>query len=321
MNWLNFNMKVMKSINIFRKVIWAILITMSCQVSFAQQEPLYTQYMFNTQTMNPAYVGTWQTLGFMALARDQWVGIPGAPNTQTFSIQSPFKNENVAVGLDLVHDVIGLEKRFSLYGDYSYRLKATMNTDLRLGIKFGFTNYSNNLNSYDLVTPGDPMFMGEIKTKIMPNFGIGGFLSNPNYYVGFSIPKIINNDFKNDVNNFSTEAEIRHYYLIAGYIFNMSENLKFKPTFLTKVTSNSPVQMDFTANFLLKESVWLGVMYRTGDAVGFLAQWVFKNKLRLGYAVDFSTSKLGKYNQGTHEVMISYEINFLKNEFTSPRYY
>jgi len=311
----------MKSKLISSKSIWAGMLFLLCNSVLAQQEPMYTQYMFNTQNINPAYAGSWQTLGFMVLSRYQWTGINDAPSTQTFSLQTPFKNENVAIGLNVLNDQYGLEKRFSLFGDYSYRLRAGIKTDLRLGLKIGFTNYSNNLSAYNLVSGNDPRFQGEIDTKLMPNFGVGAFFSNPKYYFGFSVPKLINNEFKNNYNNFSTQAEIRHLYLIAGYVFNFSENIKFKPTLLTKVTANSPVQADFSANFLFKEKIWLGAMYRSGDAVGFLAQWIFNNKLRIGYAVDFSTSKLGNYNHGTHEVMVSYEINYLKNIFTSPRYF
>jgi len=288
-------------------LLMSIVLLMSTSV-FAQQEPTYTQYMFNTQTVNPAYAGSWGTTGFMALAREQWTGIDGAPSTQTFSFQTLHKNKNVGLGLNVINDRYGLEKRLSVFGDYSYLVKMDEELKLRLGLKLGFSSYSNNLNEYTVIDESDPRFMGEIGQNFMPNFGVGGFLYKDNYYIGLSIPKLVNNEFKNDFNNLSVQAEIRHLFLMGGYIFDLSEDLKFKPTAIGKFTSGVPVQFDFTTNFLIKERVWLGAMFRTGDAFGFLAQWVINNNLRFGYSVDFSTSKLSSYNNGTHEIMVSYEI-------------
>lgn len=293
-------------------------------VSKAQQDPMYTQYMFNAQTINPAYTGTWESLSFMVLARQQWVGIEGAPQTYTFSMQVPMNNEKVAWGLNVINDKVGLEKRFLIFGDYSYMLKLTDKTNLRLGLKGGFTNYSNNLNEYN--TGGyDPMFEGQIDQKLMPNFGVGAFMWGDKYYVGFSIPKIINNTFKNDYENFSVHSELRHYYLSAGMVFDLGDNVKFKPTALAKASFakefGTPLQADFTANFLLKEKLWLGAMYRTGAAFGGIVQWIFNNGLRVGYAYDMATTNMRQYNNGTHEIMVSYELKFLKKDYTSPRYF
>lgn len=287
----------------------------------AQQEPNYTQYMFNTQTVNPAYAGTWESMGFMVLAREQWVGFENAPSTQTFTFQTLNRNKKVGLGLSIVNDKFGLEKRLAVYGDYSYLVKLDEELKLRLGLKLGFSNYSNNLTSYDLIDETDPRFQGEIDQKFMPNFGVGAFLYKSNYYVGLSVPKIIQNDFKENYNNYSAQAEIRHFYLIGGYVFNLSENLKFKPTVLSKVTTGAPLQLDVTANFLIAERFWLGAMVRTGDSFGFIAQWIVNKNLRFGYAIDFTTTKLQNYSDGTHEIMVSYELKSLKEIFVSPRYF
>jgi type IX secretion system PorP/SprF family membrane protein len=297
--------------------------------SEAQQDPMYTQYMFNTQTINPAYAGTWDALSFMVLGRQQWAGLEGAPQTYTFSMQAPLKNERVALGLNLISDKIGLEKRFYMFGDYSYLLPINEGMKLRLGLKGGFTNYSNNLSEYQTNAPGsgivDPTFQGEIDQKFAPNFGIGGFLYGKKYYVGLSIPKVINTEFENNYNNFSVSAELRHYFLMAGLIVDLGENLKFKPTMLTKATFSSdfgaPVQLDLTASFLIKERFWLGAMYRTGDSFGFIAQWIIDKKMRIGYAYDYTTTNLQNFHSGSHEIMVSYELRFLKEMFASPRYF
>ena len=305
-----------------------ILITLGTLIivtnnSFAQQDPMYTQYMFNTQTINPAYAGSWNSVGFQVLARQQWAGWEGAPKTYTFSIQAPLKNEAVALGLNVISDKVGLENRFSLFGDYSYKIMLTNSTQLRFGIKGGFTNYSNNFESYTLYPDGieDPLFQGAIENKFLPNFGVGAFLQKEKLYIGLSIPKMIQNDFENNYNNYSGIADIRHYFLIAGYVMDLGENLKFKPTMLTKVTIGAPVEIDLSANFLLKEKLWLGGMYRTGDAVGFIIQWIFDKNLRIGYAFDYSTSNLQNFHNGTHEIMVSYELRLITKKFVSPRYF
>jgi len=306
-----------------------LLIVASGLTSTAQQDPMYTQYMFNQQTINPAYAGTWESVSFMVLGRQQWVGIEGAPQTYTFSMQAPLKNERIALGLNVISDKIGLENRFYMFGDYSFLVPIDEKNKLRLGLKAGFTNYSNNLSEYETNAPGsgmiDPVFMGEIDKKLVPNFGIGGFLYGKKYYVGFSIPKILNVDFENNYNNLTVTSEMRHYFLNAGLVFDLGENVKFKPTMLTKATFSSetgaPVQMDLTANFLLMERFWLGAMYRTGDSFGFIAQWIIDRKLRIGYAYDFTTTNLNNFQSGTHEIMVSYEMRFLKEMFASPRYF
>jgi len=314
--------------NNIKKFIIILILLIATKISIAQQEPMYTQYLFNTQIINPAYTGTWESLGFLVLGRHQWVDMPGAPRTYTFAMQTPAgKKEKVALGLSVISDVIFKEKRFGLFADYSYKLKIDeKGTWLRLGLKAGFTNYSHNFNDYNLVSTNDNQFQGEADHKFMPNFGVGVFLSNKQkYYIGFSIPKIIQNNFDLNINNYSTQAELRHFYMTGGLVFNLSEDVKFKPTGLLKLSLGSPVQFDLTANFLLKEKLWLGAMFRTklktGGSYGFISQWIFNNKLRIGYAIDFATGNIGNYAGLTHEVMISYQITTLKETIISPRYF
>ena len=206
-----------------------------------------------------------------------------------------------------------------MFGDYSYGFQVTENSLLRLGLKAGFSNYRNSLTEY-IQYPGelDPTLQGDIDNHLIPNFGVGTFLLSDNYYIGFSIPEIIKNTIDNNYNNV-TLNDVRSLFLIAGYVFDLSEYLQFKPTFLTKAALGKSVQFDFSANFLLGEKIWLGAMYRTGDAFGLIAQWIFDKKLRIGYGFDFTTSKLQKFNNGTHEVMVSYEISIKKRELSNPR--
>ncbi len=293
------------------------------QLSFAQQDPMYTQYMFNLQTVNPAYAGSWESMGFMVLTRQQWVGFDGAPTSQTFTFQTPLNKENIGLGVTVVNDKIGLEKRFTVGVDYSYRIKLNNKVSFRFGLKGGFTNYNNNLSRYKLDSKNTPddYFQGEVDQKFMPNVGVGAFLYAKNFYIGASAPKLIENKFENNINNYSSYAELRHFFLTGAYVFDLSKDLKFKPTMLTKATLGSPAQVDLSANFLIKEKFWLGGTYRTGDSFGFIAQWIFDKKLRVGYAIDFTTTELRSYHNGIHEIMVSYELNFLKTRISSPRYF
>ena len=290
-------------------------------LSKGQQDPMYTQYIFNLQTVNPAYVGYWQTTGVTLLTRDQWVGLNGHPTTQTFSFQTPLRNENVGIGFNVVIDKVGLEKRLLVNLDYSYQIHLSENTSLRFGLKGGFTNYTNNLSQYVQSDPNDPLFQGTVENKFMPNAGVGLFLSSEKYYLSLSLPKIIENKYQSNVNNFSTTSEVRHFFFGGGLLLNLSQNIKFKPSFMTKSVAGAPFEYDLSLNFLLAEKFWIGAMYRSGDAVGGIAQWIISNKLRFGYAYDFTTSGLRNYQKGVHEVMISYEFVYSKRRYISPRYF
>ena len=302
-----------------RKALLVSLILSSSLISVGQRDPMYTQYIFNMQTINPAYAGTWQSIGFIALSRLQWVGIQGAPSTQTLSIQTPFKSENVGLGFNIVHDEIGMENRLLVNFDYSYRISISDASSLRFGIKGGFTNYSNPLGLYTTYDPNDPNFQGYIDNRFMPNVGVGTFLYSNRYYLGLSVPKLVQARFKETEGNYATLSELREIYFSGGLVFDLSPNVKFKPTFITKYSQAAPFQFDISANFLFNEKLWLGAMYRSGDAVGVVVQWIIQNRFRIGYSADFSTTDIRRYHKGVHEVMVSYEIDWHK--FISPRYF
>jgi len=308
---------------ILKRATLATLMIIGALLSKAQQDPMYTQYIFNLQTVNPAYVGYWQTIGLTAISRHQWVGLEGHPTTQTFSFQTPLRSQNVGIGLNVVLDKIGLEKRLSVSFDYSYKVLLSENTALRFGIKGGFTNYSHNLTEYNQYpdNQSDPVFQTNIDNKFMPNVGVGLFLSSPRYFLSLSLPGIIENNYQSNVNNYSSRSELRHVFFAGGMMFDLSENVKFKPTFMTKMVTGSPFEYDLSANFLLAEKFWVGGMYRSGDSFGAIAQWIINKKLRLGYAYDFTTSDLRNYQNGVHEIMISFEFVYAKHIIISPRYF
>src|SRR5690554_774010 len=287
---------------------------------FAQQEPSYTQYNFNIQVINPAYAGVWENLGFMVLGRHQWAGMEGAPTTYSLSVQSPTRNRNVALGVNILNDKAGMQNQTMINADYSYRLQLNDDNYVRLGIKGGVTGYTVNFSDH-VGYPGDepdPVFMGDNDMRILPNFGVGAYLYSEDYYLGVSVPKILSNKVNYEHTNFSTLAEIQHLYLMGGYIYEISKEVQFKPTMLTRYTWGAPLIVDLSANFLLSEKVWLGANYRLGDSFGLVAQWILENNIRIGYGVDISTSSLRSLHSGTHEVMISYEIRS-RRRWSSPR--
>lgn len=309
----------MKIANKIRKAVLALMIIGGPLCSIGQQDPMYTQYIFNLQTINPAYVGSWETMGFLALSRQQWVGFKGHPTTQTFSFQTPLSTQNVGIGFDVVSDKAGPIRRIMVNLDYSYRIMLNTNTSLRFGLKGGFSNYNNDVGSLEPYPDGTPdeVLLGLVENEFMPNFGFGVFLSSPRYYLSLSLPRLL----QESKGNFSTMSDIRQLYFAGGIVFNISDNVKFKPTFMTKAVVGSPFQYDISANFLLAEKFWIGGMYRSGDAFGAIAQWIINSRFRIGYAADFPLTDMKNYQHGIHEVMLSYEIAFTKRRFVSPRYF
>lgn len=306
-----------------RKIGLLLMFILSILFAKGQQDPMFTQYIFNLQTINPAYAGSWQSIGFTAMTRLQWIGLKGHPNTQTFSFQTPLKKENVGIGMNIVDDRYGFEKKLSVNLDYSYMLHLSESTSLRLGVKGGFTSYSNNLYDYQPYPDDqtDPVFQETINNRFMPNFGFGLYLLSPGYYVSLSMPRILENKYLSNINNYSTRSEVNHFFLAGGLIIDLSESIKFKPTFLTQMVKGAPLQYDLSANFLFAEKLWLGGMIRSGDALGAVAQWIIHRNFRIGYAYDFTTTDLRNYQNGVHEVMVSYEFVYTKKKFVSPRYF
>ncbi|GAP69148.1 Bacteroidetes-specific putative membrane protein [Bacteroidales bacterium 6E] len=289
----------------------------------AQQDPIFTQYMFNIQAVNPAYAGMWEKIGFISLVRKQWAGIEKSPFTQMVSFHSPVFNEYAGIGLNVINDRFAYEERLSIFADYAYELLVTPEKRLRLGMKFGFMNYKNPLRRYQLYPDYifDPAFQEDIDLKFLPNFGIGVFYYDENFYVSASIPKLVKNDFVENRNNYSSLAEVRHFYMSGGYVFTLNPNLKFKPTAMMRGALGAPVQIDLSANFMLNDRLWLGAMVRTGDALCFVAQWIFNNNIRIGYAMDITFTEIYRHQNGTYEFTLSYDVDFYGRSYLRSRYF
>ena len=308
-----------------RYIITILMVVLFTCKGFSQLDPTLTQYMFNMQTINPAYAGMWEKIGFSTLVRKQWVGIDNTPLTEVISLHSPLKNEFVGVGLNVMNDHFGKENSLSIFGDYSYEISLTPHTMLRLGLKFGFMNYKNPLTQYELYPDNkyDEAFAEDVDLKFLPNFGIGAFLYDEDFYVHFSIPKLIENDFKTNYNNYSTQAVIRTLYLGGGYVFKFrtTNQVIFKPTMMLRATWNQPLQLDIGANVMLMDRLWLGGLLRTGDALCFTSQLILSNNLRLGFAFDITYTEIYPYQYGTYEFSLGYDIDFYGRSYLRSKYF
>jgi len=306
-------------------LILAIALTAAFS-SYAQQDAMFTHYMFNTLAINPAYAGSRDALTITALHRSQWVGFEGAPVTQTLTIHSPV-NDKIGLGLSVLNDKIGPTQTTSLNGDFSYTIKVSKKGKLAFGLKGGFNLMQGDLNTISLDQKDDISFANNVESEFLPNFGFGLYYYTTKWYVGLSAPKILENDFNanNSAGGTDDSNEQRHYFLIAGTVFNLNKDgsLKLKPTTFVKVTNGAPVEVDLTGMLIIKDKVEIGLMYRTGDAAGVLLGYNFTDQLRFGYSFDWSfANTTGKYNSGSHEVMLRYDFIYKnKAKIRSPRYF
>ena len=291
--------------------------------TFAQQDPLYTQYMFNTLAINPGYAGTRDVLSLMVLSRHQWVGFDGAPSTQTFTANSPVTNKNIGLGLSVMYDKIGPTRQTGMYFDYSFQVKTSKNSRLSFGLKGGGNFYQLDMAELKRLTPyEDPAYSEPNVSKFLPNFGVGIYFYSKNFYLGASVPKLLENKLSGDaVETHQGGKETRHYYLMTGAVVNISRSVKFKPSMLARLTSAAPFSLDLNANFLFVDRVWVGAMYRVSESFGGIVQFLITPQFRIGYAYDMNTSELQNYNSGTHEIMLNYEFNFKKDRVQNPRYF
>lgn len=288
--------------------------------TWAQQDPLFSQYMFNTLAFNPAYAGSGDVFTVMALSRHQWVGFDGAPATQTFVAHTPLRNQNLAIGVSAMNDRIGPTRQTGGFLDLAYRIRTGTNTRLAFGLKGGVNSFAADLASLSTVVPDQANV--SVQSRLMPNFGFGLFWHSDRYYVGLSAPKLLENELVPASSGvITTSNEARHYFLMAGYVLDLGRDLKFKPSLMARVVEGAPAAVDVNANFLLRERIWLGAMYRLGNAFGLLGQYQVNDQLRIGYAFDLTTTRLGAYNAGTHEIMLSYDFRFIKGRTVSPRYF
>ena len=286
----------------------------------AQQDPLYSQYMFNTLAVNPGYAGSADIFTVMALSRHQWVGFTGAPATQTVLAHTPLPARSMAMGLSLLNDKVGPTRQTGGYVDFAYRIRTGKSSRLAFGLKGGANLYQADLASLSSVDPDQANV--SIAGKALPNFGFGLYWHGPRFYAGLSAPKLLENDIDAvQAAGIVTAAERRHYFLVGGYVIDIDRSTRFRPSVMVRMVDGAPLSIDLNANFLFRDRIWLGGMYRVGNSFGLLGQYQVNDQFRIGYAFDLTTTSIGAYNGGTHEVMLNYDLRFFTGRTVSPRYF
>ncbi|MAO10709.1 MAG: hypothetical protein CMC07_07470 [Flavobacteriaceae bacterium] len=305
-----------------------VLILLGSFSSNAQQDPQYTQYMYNTQIVNPAYAGSRDALSFGLLLRTQWVGLEGAPKTGTFTVNSPIGVlDNMGLGLSIVRDEIGPAVESNVNIDYSYTINTSDEAELSFGLKAGLDLLDVNFNRLNIFDQGD-IFEDNIDNKLQPQIGAGVYYNTDRFYAGLSVPNFLTTkhfdestledfNFDNDV----APAERLHYFLIAGYVFDINENLKFKPATLVKAVSGSPLQWDASANFLIYDKLTLGASYRWSAALSAMAGFQVSDQIFIGFGYDYQTTDIEEFSDGSYEVFLRFDLFNKPERVLTPRFF
>lgn len=289
----------------------------------AQQDPMFTQYLQNPLTVNPAYAGSTDALTVVALSRIQWAGFAGAPRTNNISIHSPIQDRNIGVGLNIINDNIGPVSQTGFYADASYKLQLAPNASLRLGLRAGGSVFSAKIGTLKLNDQDDIAFSQNVSGKFLPNVGFGAYFSTDKVFFGLSAPRLLANEitFDNNVTTKRAYRESRHLFVTGGGLFKLSPSVNIKPAVSVRYVGGAPLSIDLQTNFQFSEKFWLGAMYRVNDAVGGLFQLQVNDQFRFGYSYDFNISALNKANSGSHEIMLTYDFIYRRANIKSPRYF
>jgi type IX secretion system PorP/SprF family membrane protein len=291
----------------------------SVQFSVAQQEPLYSQYMFNALPLNPAYAGSHEHLSATVIAKKQWLKIDGAPATQTLSVHAPVNKARMGLGLTAINDKIGVTSHTGLYAAYAYRIKFKKSI-LSLGLQAGFTNYISRFSQLEVRTPNDPAFATDDVRFFLPNFGGGVYYYSSRFYAGFSVPHILDH-LGRKTNVAMNAVQLQHYFFTTGFVAKLSNQLKIKPSLLVRAISGAPIQADLNTTFIINEVLWLGVSYRTRTSLNFIVQAMLTDQLSLGYAYDAALNNIRTVNTASHELMLNYRFVYFRKNVIAPRYF
>ncbi|WP_438965253.1 PorP/SprF family type IX secretion system membrane protein [Flavobacterium sp.] len=292
---------------------------------YSQQDSQFTQYMYNTININPAYAGSRGVMSVFGLYRNQWVGLDGAPVTMAGSFNTPIANSNIGLGLSVLKDEIGPSDETSVSADISYSIPTSERFKLSFGVKATANLLNIDFTKLNIYNPTDPRFQNSVDNRFSPNVGAGLYFHSDKTYLGLSVPNILETkhfDQSSTSNSASFVATERmHYYFIAGHVFDLSPSLQFKPAVLTKMVQGAPLQVDVSGNFLINEKLTLGVAYRWDAAVSAMAGFQVNDSWFIGYGYDLETTKLGNYNSGSHEIFLRYELFQNYDRVISPRFF
>jgi len=303
------------------KKIFLFIFMLAGVTIYAQQNALFSQYMFNKLVINPAYAGSREVMTFDLLNRYQWVGIEGAPRTISFSGHTPLRNPHMGLGFYVYSDVLGPSSDQGFMATYAYRIKMDEGT-LAFGLHAGFSHIAIDWNKLDMEDPA-VILQGQGKSKFTPDASVGVFYSTNRFYGGVSSTQLLQNEYGMTVKDGSSTYSrlMRHFYVMAGYAYPVSEKVVFRPSMLLKYVSNAPMQFEMDACFLINNTLWLGAAYRSKEAIVLLAEFNVGHNLRIGYSYDIWMNDLMGYNKGSHEIHIGYDINLMKGRQLNPRYF
>ena len=288
-------------------------------VCSAQQDAQFTQYMYNTISVNPAYAGSRGVLSIFGLYRTQWVGLDGAPETSTFSMNTPLNNSKLGLGVSLVNDKIGPTNENTLSADLSYSVPTSETFKLSFGIKATANIFNLDVSKLSFEDQDDPQFQG-LDNKFTPNIGAGVYWHSDRAYLGFSVPNFIETN-RYDDNDTAIFKDKINYYFMAGYVFDLNYDIRFKPALLTKMVQGAPLQVDVSGNFMFYDKFVLGLAYRWSASVSAMAGFQVSDGLYIGYGYDHETTNLRKYNSGSHEIFLRFEFFNNYNKMLSPRFF
>lgn len=298
------------------------LLISSAKESMAQQDAMYSQYMFNALAVNPAYAGSRNVISATALHREQWTGIKGAPQTTIFTIDAPSDNKKLGFGLELYNDKLGITNATGMVISSAYRIRMDKAT-LSFGLQGSAENFRADYSSVSLDENGnlpDPAFNQNVNT-IHFNFGAGVYYNSDKFYFGISVPKLYPNRLSPNISNNNLSKEEMHLFVSTGFLFDLNQDFKLRPSFLLKAVKGAPLEGDINATLWIKDMVGIGGQYRTNADVSGSLQVQISQQIRVGYAYDMSTTNLSHYNNGSHEIMLRYEFGFDKDKTISPRYF
>lgn len=307
-----------------KKLILFFAITLSAFTLNAQQDPQFSHYMYNTISVNPAYAGSRGVLNITGLHRSQWIGLEGAPTSQTLTLNTPLRNRKMGVGLSVVNDKIGPINQTFIYGDYSYTVRLTQKLKLAFGMKAGINWFQPKISSLNTIQNNDPSFVGStMESVIKPNIGAGIYLHREDWYIGASSPRLVQNKFNlgGSANDTTSVLEERHMFFIAGYLWTINPQLKLKPTAQLKMVQDAPMSIDATLEALIRNKFSIGAGLRVGDSFYGMLGYQFTDQFRVGFAYDYTTTRLQNVNNGTVEFMLSYDFYFNNDKLKSPRYF
>jgi type IX secretion system PorP/SprF family membrane protein len=302
------------------KRIALLLVTLTALTTlttFGQRDALYSQYMFNQLVINPAYSGSKEEMSMAIIKRSQWVGLDGAPKTLTVSAHSPLRNEQIAIGMYVYSDQIGADNDLGVVGSYAYRVKLGKGK-LCFGLQAGVNQVTTDWSKVTMHEEDDVVFTSRPKGGLKPDANFGVYYYTNKYFAGFSSKHL----FQNKIDE-STDANLsRHFYAMGGVAIPLTDKIVFKPSTMIKYAKNAPVNADINAHFLFNNKIWLGASFRTGNnTMVFMVELQATSNLKIGYSYDACMGGLKNYNQGSHEIMLGYDLNLFKPRVLTPRYF